>query len=157
MFGLLRFLLYISLRNQLNGVTLMRKKLLVIAFVALTGCYQKINPSLIHTYSVEQLCLGAAASVNGDAPLLELVKRNILTESDATLVKQMTIRAGMPECALLAMKGLPRPPAYCGTINSSGGISGSQKQYVYRPCGNNNTRTTYVYVKSGIITNWQNW
>ncbi len=129
----------------------------LIGILLLAGCYQKINPSLVDTYSVEQLCLGAnATAANGDAPLLELVKRNVLTESDVELIKKKTIRAGMPECGLLAMLGLPKPPSYCGTINTSGGAYGSRKQYVYRPCGSYG-KTIYVYVESGKITSWQNW
>jgi len=125
--------------------------------LSLSACYQKIDPAKLSSYTDTQLCFGAAASVNGDAPLKELVRRGVLNESDLPLIASHTIRQGMPECALIAMKGSPNDGLnHCGGVNTSGGAGGSRKQYVYRPCGKLGT-TKYVYIQNGLISSWQNW
>lgn len=137
------------------------RNLIIAAFSGLvfSGCYQRINPEILNTYSNDQLCWGAVADkANGDVPLNELVKRGLIIASDVPLIKAKTIRAGMPECALIIMKGSPNDGFInCGSVNTSGGAYGSRKQYVYRPCGRFGGNTTYVYIESGIVTSWQNW
>ena len=132
--------------------------ILVASILMLSGCYIKVTEENVDSLSDSDLCSSYAASAAKGRPISrkEISKRKLLTQEDLRHVDNRTIRAGMPECGLLAMIGYPKPPSWCGTINTSGGTYGTRKQYVYRPCGSYGS-TKYVYVKNGFIESWQNW
>jgi len=132
--------------------------LLISVGLIMAACYPRVSVENVRTISDADLCVAntATAASGWELARQEILRRGLLTQEELRLVDNRTIRVGMPECGLLAMKGYPRPPRWCGKINTSGGSYGTHRQYVYRPCGSYGT-TTYVYVENGRVSSWQNW
>ena len=63
------------------------------------------------------------------------------------------IQVGMSEVALWCLKG-GIMQGVNGSVNTTTGSWGVNKQYVYRPLGMNGP-ANYVYVENGKVTSWQ--
>lgn len=126
---------------------------------SLSGCYTIHTQQSISELSDNDLCQNARVVKNTELALAEISKRGLIEDRDLKHLNPKTLRAGMSECALIAMHGYPNDGwIYCGSINSSGGVYGSRKQWVYDACGGSNfAKTFYIYTEDGIITSWQNY
>lgn len=131
------------------------KKLIICVVFILTGCANSPirvsmmseealkdvpSPSLCNTYSM----------YGNDKVKVELKRRGEIAAEDWYLIDNNKIGIGMGELALVCLKGFP---GNFGGINTSTGSWGTQKQWVYRPCGGCGAH--YVYTKNGKVTSWQ--
>ena len=81
----------------------------------------------------------------------ELVKRNVLSDFEWSLIDGESLGIGMSELALICTKGRVIPGF--GTINITTTAYGVNKQYVYENAFGNRQ---YIYVEDGKVTSWQN-
>jgi len=83
----------------------------------------------------------------------ELERRNALTSEEWEMIDSGYIQVGMSEVALWCLKG-GIMQGVNGSVNTTTGSWGVNKQYVYRPLGMNGP-ANYVYVENGKVTSWQ--
>jgi hypothetical protein len=78
----------------------------------------------------------------------EARSRGLLKDYEIYLIKEKKIMTGMSETALILSWGYPTK------INRSVGSYGVHKQFVYRGYSRYSP-STYVYVKNGKVSGWQ--
>lgn len=82
----------------------------------------------------------------------ELIRRNIITSEEWSIIENRQVMIGMSELALVCSRG-GIIPGVNGRINTTTGSWGVRRQYVYEsPLYN----TNYIYVENGKVTSWQN-
>ena len=140
----------------------MKKYLLCLAIVTpiifLIGCAG--SPMKLSGMTSEELRLENSFSLcnaykfnKKETIRTELERRNALTFQEWEMIDSSYLQVGMSELALWCLRG-GIMQGVNGSINTSTGSWGVNKQYVYRPLGMNGP-AHYVYVENGKVTSWQ--
>jgi len=113
---------------------------ILVATLMLLGCVSAMSPEQLARIDNLALC---AAYDDSRAPNVraELIRRNLLTDEEWTLIDQHKVRRGMSICALYASWGYPM------RSRKSVGSWGVHIQHIYV--------NAYVYTENGIVTAWQ--
>ena len=132
------------------------KKLACFIMFILIGCagpssqISRMDSSQLKSVPDQQLLRAIKSPSARNLTLLtEAKRRGWLTDREINLINNEKIGIGMSEQALIYSWGKPHK------INKSVGSYGTHKQYVYG-CYSQYSRPTYVYVKNGSVTGWQN-
>lgn len=117
---------------------------LILASGLLTGCLAMASKTELRQASIEELCAQYNLVRGGmidDSLWKEIERRDNFSDRELSLIKEEKVAVGMTQQALRCAWGKP------DDINRS---AYGPEQWVYDD-------SQYVYVKNGVVTNWQSY